>query len=119
MGSASNTEIEVVAFNTTNKSNWPKSSSSHGGFRTEGYIKRRIFGLKYFATGEHGIPEGFNIEHGFVPMDDGLTQIEYYLWPRPPSAKSEDKGAPQLQPYTVRSGTISVLYRDELYNIKT
>jgi hypothetical protein len=112
-------EIEVVEFNTNDKSKWPKSSSSHGGYRIGGYIKRRIFGLKYFATARHGNPEGFNVEHGFVPMDDGLTQIEWYLWPRQPSTKSDDKGAPQLQPYTVRSGSISVLYKNELYNIRT
>jgi Histidine kinase-, DNA gyrase B-, and HSP90-like ATPase len=96
-------QISAVEFLTTNKANWPQSepASKHG---QTGVIVRSVRGTKHYIANAT-LFSGATLESGTVKLR-GNTEIDWYLW----------SGDPPRHHPTPRAGSISVLYRDELYN---
>ena len=96
-------QISAVEFLTTNKANWPQSEPASKRGQT-GVIVRSVRGTKHYIANAT-LFSGATLESGTVKLR-GNTEIDWYLWSGDP---------PRYHP-TPCSGSISVLYRDELYN---
>jgi hypothetical protein len=96
-------QISTIEFLTTNKANWPKSEPPRKSGET-GVIVRSVRGTKHYIANPT-LFAGATLESGTIKLQ-GDTEIDWYLW----------SGDPARHHPTPRSGCISVLYRDELYN---
>jgi hypothetical protein len=96
-------QISAVEFLTTDKANWPKSEPASKSGET-GVIVRSVRGTKHYIANPT-LFAGAALESGTVELE-GNVEIDWYLW-------SGD--FPRHHP-TPRGGSISVLYRGELYN---
>jgi hypothetical protein len=96
-------QITAVEFLTISKANWPKSEPARKSGET-GVIVRTVRGTKHYIANAT-LFTGATLESGTVKLQ-GETEIDWYLW----------SGDPQRHHPTPRGGSISVLYRDELYN---
>src|SRR5262249_60953245 len=96
-------QISAVEFPTTSKTNWPKSEPASKTAGT-GVIVRSVRGTKHYIANAT-LFAGATLESGTVKLR-GNTEIDWYLW----------SGDPPRHHPTPRNGSISVLYRDELYN---
>ena len=96
-------QITAVEFLTTSKANWPKSEPARKSGET-GVIVRTVRGSKHYIANTT-LFTGATLESGTVKLQADI-EIDWYLW----------SGDPQRHHPTPRSGSISVLYRNELYN---
>jgi hypothetical protein len=96
-------QITTVEFLTTNKANWPKSEPPSKSSQT-GVLVRSVRGTKHYIA-DPTLFGGATLESGTVKLQ-GSTEIDWYLW----------SGDPPRNHPTPRGGSISVRYRDELYN---
>jgi Histidine kinase-, DNA gyrase B-, and HSP90-like ATPase len=110
-----NIKIDVIQFDKSFKNEWPLTRND------DGCRVRTIQGTKYFVMNDWGkAPDGFHIDSGTLMTED-QTKIHWFLWSNPPEnagGSSESLGlAPKRHSYTGnRRGSISVLYKNELYD---
>jgi hypothetical protein len=101
-----NIHIDVAEFATVKREDWPKSPSRSATF---GVMLRRIRGAKHYLLEETRKPDdSTKVESGTVAISGGV-EIDWYL---------HTGTQPQRWHYSPRDGFISVLYRNELYNIQ-
>jgi hypothetical protein len=101
-------KITVLEFgNISDKSKWPTVDANTPNMGRDGYMQRTAYGAEYYMARQATFP-GHEVKQGTVMVGGGQVAIDWYLW-APPEKPYRDNRGP-------RSGSINVLYRNELYH---
>jgi hypothetical protein len=100
--------LRAIEFsNYGDKTKWPVIRVDRPSMGQNGYMRRTAYGAEYYIATPSTFPKT-ELKHDTMLVDNGRVVIDWYLWSVPDKSYRDNRGP--------RTGSISVLYKNELYN---